>query len=65
MNIFPDRIVDDSGQIKLHGGLSLRDYLAAEAMKAILGSRTKVQNELLIAERAYFMADAMLGEREK
>lgn len=65
MNIFPDRIVDDSGQIKLYGGLSLRDYLAAEAMKAILNSKTKVQNELLIAERAYFMADAMLGEREK
>lgn len=64
MNIFPDRIVDDSGQIKLHGGLSLRDYLAAEAMKALL-AKTKVQNELLIAERAYFVADAMLGEREK
>lgn len=64
MNIFPDRIVDDSGQIKLYGGLSLRDYLAAEAMKALL-AKTKVQNELLVAERAYFMADAMLGEREK
>lgn len=64
MNIFPDRIVDDSGQIKLQGGLTLRDYMAVEAMKAIV-AKTKLQNELLIAERAYFLADAMLGEREK
>ena len=64
MNIFPDRIVDDSGQIRLHGGLTLRDYMAVEAMKAIV-AKTKLQNELLIAERAYFLADAMLGEREK
>ena len=64
MNIFPDRIVDDSGQIRLHGGLTLRDYLAVEAMKAVL-AKTKLQNEVLIAERAYMLADAMLGEREK
>jgi hypothetical protein len=64
MNIFPDRIVDDSGQIKLQGGLTLRDYMAIEAMKAVI-AKTKLQNELLIAERAYMLADAMLGEREK
>jgi len=64
MNIFPDRIVDDSGQIKLHGGLTLRDHMAIEAMKAII-AKTKLENELLIAERAYMLADAMLGEREK
>lgn len=64
MNIFPDRIVDDSGQIKLQGGLTLRDYMAIEAMKAVI-AKTKLQNELSIAERAYMLADAMLGEREK
>jgi len=38
--------------------------MAIEAMKAVI-AKTKLQNELLIAERAYMLADAMLGEREK
>ena len=50
------------------GGMSLRDYFAAKAMQAILtkladGIRPEDCKEL--AHDAYFIADAMLRERER
>lgn len=45
-------------------GMSLRDYFAAKAMQGIL-STNKEAEAINLAENAYFMADAMLKEREK
>jgi len=49
------------------GGLSLRDYFAAKAMQAAMSrflpcSATDMAG---IARDSYYMADAMLAEREK
>jgi len=57
-------------------GLSLRDYFAAKAMQAIISTNRDVNpvdfvgsadksNAEIIAENAYFMADAMIQERSK
>lgn len=45
-------------------GMSLRDYYAGEAMKAILFNYSKTENTK-IAVWSLHMADAMLKEREK
>ena len=50
-------------------GMSLRDYLAAQAMQGILAAQIYGFNDQLangpFAKMAYKMADAMLEEREK
>ena len=54
-----------------HNGMSLRDYMAAKAMQAIMGDSRyagviDVNNyQYRTAEDAYKMADAMLVAREK
>lgn len=49
-------------------GMSLRDYLAAQAMQGIISSGDRFQSihssETKLAERAYQIADAMIKERE-
>lgn len=46
-------------------GLSIRDYFAAKAMAAMLPGTTTSTELDGLAKAAYFMADAMLAEREK
>ena len=53
-------------------GMTLRDYFAAKAMQAIIGLGNKyVSNKSgdtgaeVVSSNAYFMADAMIAEREK
>ena len=51
----------------IHDGMTLRDYFAAKAMQAMLGSPNcpmeLCENEL--ATQAYMTADAMLKAREQ
>jgi hypothetical protein len=55
----------ECGGVVPHGGMTLRDYFATEAMKCIGELRTKPYNNLdSTAEIAYKMADAMLKARE-
>ena len=51
----------DCGGIVPHGGMSLRDYMAARAMQAL------IDNDGLFSEiptQAYAIADAMMKARE-
>ena len=51
-----------------HGGMTLRDYFAAKAMQAYLGSYPNgglTCRPDVIAADAYDVADAMLTERNK
>lgn len=52
-----------------HSGMSLRDYLAAKAMQALLCADTdngRIRNcDEALARRYYDMADAMLAAREE
>ena len=53
---------------QLSHGMTFRDYLAAKAMAAIIGTSTRPWcsgYEWRTAEKAYKMADAMLSERNK
>ena len=51
-------------------GITIRDYFAAKAMQALVGSvyesdsQLEVRNEVQLAEQAYAFADAMLVARE-
>ena len=45
-------------------GMTLRDYMAIDAMQAVIGLGLETRYEK-IAEHAYLQADAMLKEREK
>jgi hypothetical protein len=60
-------LTDEAGLIC--EGLSIRDYFAAKAMQAILSRNTNLDltsNETEIAvTAAYYIANAMLKEREK
>ena len=64
MNIFPDRVVNDDGDARIQGGLSLRDYLAAQALIGILATSRGLYSAKNIAEEAYEIADTMLEARE-
>jgi hypothetical protein len=57
--LFP-KVVWDGPTGVITGGITLRDYFAANAMVAILSVITHPQ---IVAERAYEMADAMLAKR--
>lgn len=49
-------------------GMTLRDYFAAHAMQALLGKLTdgvRPQDCVVMAEDAYFLADAMIKAREE
>ena len=43
-------------------GMTLRDYFAAKAMQALI---SKINDDKQIAKSSYFLADAMLKERER
>ncbi len=67
---FPVETKDEFGATTYYRGLSIRDYFAAEAMKAFIiatsdHSGTHPQNDAIVAERAYDMAEAMIEERSK
>jgi hypothetical protein len=65
MNVFPERVTDDRGSAKIEGGLTLRDYLAAQALTGVLANPgTPSNTPVYVAEEAYRIADAMLHVRE-
>ena len=51
------------GQMMAVGGMTLRDYFAAQAMQGDLTGGVHHDNFDITAKRAYIMADAMLKER--
>lgn len=65
--------IDSDGQERIdteaHGGMSLRDYFAAKALTAVVGSIMPQEchnwNAGDFAREAYDLADAMLAERAK
>jgi hypothetical protein len=64
---FPSTIIDGTVH---NDGMTLRDYFAAKAMAAIIGSPQFVAGhednaKQRVAEHAYATADAMLEERNK
>lgn len=56
---------EEHGLNTSHFGMTLRDYFAAKAMQSIV-SRAPVNKEMqvVVAERAYGIADAMLEARD-
>ena len=53
----------DCGGVVPHGGMTLRDYLAAKAMQGLLAG-TKTESATVLATDSYKMADAMLEARK-
>jgi len=53
---FPDQFKD---------GMTLRDYFAAKAMQAMIGSAAITATPAVFAHQAYVVADAMMEERER
>jgi hypothetical protein len=53
----------------INDGMTLRDYFAARAMESFISGWTARNiyppNDLVVAEHAYAMADAMLKAREE
>lgn len=69
---FPQYEVNMYGVSQFHGGMLLRDYLAAKAMQGLIAdSHTMWDSQKFqgdhhtIAEWAYIMADAMLKKRSR
>jgi hypothetical protein len=52
----------DCGGVVPHGGMTLRDYFAAQAVQGLLASEVNAPLKVF-AIRAYEMADAMLEAR--
>ena len=66
MSVFPERITDDRGSVKIEGGITLRDYFAAVAANGILSNpNTPANTPFYVAEEAYRVADALLGVRDQ
>lgn len=63
MNIFPERVVDDQGEAKIEGGLTLRDYFAAHALTGLL-CRDDIDSVHTATQKAYRLADLMLEVRD-
>jgi hypothetical protein len=63
---FPQAVYNMKGGYDITGGMSLRDYFAAQAMQG-LGSQLSIYSVTVdeVAELSYRQADAMLKEREK
>lgn len=49
---------------KSEGGMSLRDYFAANAVAGLLASSAEYESPSEPAEEAYLIADAMLAVRQ-
>lgn len=66
MNLFPEKLIEDNGSIKVDGGITLRDYFATAAMQAILtGNGGSAPNRWELVADAYKVADAMLDVRKE
>jgi hypothetical protein len=63
-NIFPDRVVNDEGDARIHGGLTLRDYFAAQALSGLV-TRDDLESVYSAAQKAYRLADIMLETRDQ
>jgi len=65
--VHPDLRPQDVGQP--YSGMTLRDYFAAAAIQGMLSERSAFTEQARAAEKmedmAYYVADAMLAEREK
>ena len=73
MSNIPAFPINDFPYKESHDGLSMRDYFAAKAMQAILADQYATglyvgdldnDSEVVAANSAYIMADAMMKERE-
>jgi len=64
MNIFPERVVNDDGDARIQGGLTLRDYFASQALVGLLATSRGMYSARVLADEAYEMADTMLEARE-
>ena len=66
MNLFPEKLTEDNGSIKVDGGITLRDYFATAAMQAILTSNGgSAPNRWELVADAYTVADALLDVRKE
>ena len=68
--------IDEGGAAFPHGdpthggdlGMSLRDYFAAAALQGMMGNRSLVDTfsgHAVMAEKSYFLADAMIEARKE
>ena len=55
--------VCDAGEVRITGGMTLRDYFAAKAMQSFVNRIGRHESEI-IAHDSYIIADAMLKARE-
>jgi hypothetical protein len=61
---FPQFVLSNGGAY-VEGGMSLRDYMAAKAMQAILSNPDYTGEDSRLAAASYHVADAMLKAREE
>ncbi len=61
--------LEHSRTSSLHDGMTLRDYFAAKAMQAFVSAWAETkqypETDLVVAEHAYRLADAMLEVRAR
>ena len=65
MNIFPERVVNDDGDARIQGGLTLRDYFASQALIGLLINSRGFHSTKGVAEEAYEIADMMTEVRDQ
>ena len=65
--VFPQDVpaVDGGNGHKRAGGMTLRDYFAAQALQAVLILTGESGSVRVIASTSYSLADAMIAERDK
>lgn len=60
---FPKKVIDESGVLNCHTGITRREWFAGQALgnaKAAIGSTPAVAKA--IAQSCYILADAMIAE---
>jgi len=71
MKAFPNGVMTDGKGLIIGGqhGMDLRDYFAAQAMMGLLSNSYLAEkspmDRIQISTTAYFLADAMMKEREQ
>lgn len=55
----------DIADANYHKGLTIRDYIAIEAMKAIIASHPDIRLPGRVSEDAYMFADSLITESNK
>lgn len=67
--VFPQDRPDGNGGYQREGGMTLRDYFAAQALAGIIGNITVIDGKkdpiFAQSDEAYRYADAMLAARER